>query len=467
MSEPLVLYPFQRDGVEWLRSLDAVGDGRGGILADSMGLGKTLQTLVAAHEMQLRRVLVITLNSTRVVWSQALDKWFPNTDYIVIDANDMTQEIREHAIRDDTRMFCIMNYTMMRTNLAALERVHWDLVVFDEAHELSNRKSITHQASRRVTRKSATDRVWYCTGTPVQNHVQEYWPLLRPIVPGFGSYWQFAHKYLDVEEVIHKRTRQVIGHTVKNPTDPNDERVREFVETIRPYVLRRTKQQVYPDLPPKTYQRIPIALDKHSRHVYQQFETKFRAVTPNNVEVFTDTVLARDTRLLQTCVDWQLLEPLSHNVALQGPKADALREHVSTLQGAPFVVFSQWDSVVQLVRNMLRKAHVNVSTFTGANVRTRDAELAQWKRGETQGLLVTLAAGGVGLDFTHASTAFFLDRSWNPKANEQAEDRLYRHGQTQPVHIIDFYARDTIEEHVLYVDDTKERIADSVVEARQ
>jgi len=191
-----------------------------------------------------------------------------------------------------------------------------------------------------------------------------------------------------------------------------------------------------------------------------------RCVLPSGIEVTADTVLAQQTRLLQLTIDWRLLTGQSiQTTLLGGPKATVLLDHIDALAGRPFVVFSQWVNVLDLIGNTFTEVGISFAEFTGRNLVTREYQLEQWNKGQRQALLVTIDAGGVGRDFTHADTAFFLDRTFNPKRNLQAEDRLWRHGQTRPVNIYDIFARNTIEEHVHNVDDIKTQVADNTVEA--
>jgi SNF2 family DNA or RNA helicase len=200
--------------------------------------------------------------------------------------------------------------------------------------------------------------------------------------------------------------------------------------------------------------------------MYKEMEDKYMVTLPNGILVTADTDLARTTRLLQLCVDWRLLIRQAPLNEYDGPKKQVLLDHISMVGTRQFVVFSQWANVVGLVYHFLAVNGIESSVFTGRNLTTRETGLELWKEGHTQALLVTIAAGGTGRDFTEASEAFFLDRSWNPKVNEQAEDRLYRHGQTRPVTIYDFYVTGTIEdERVFPTLKEKEDLVQSIVEA--
>lgn len=451
-------YAFQEVGIRWLQQLP-----RAGVLADDMGLGKTSEVILASTRRRDKRVLVVTLNSARRVWINEFKKCAPHVRVVTIDAWTMTDAQRKSAILDKSYQYVIINYQLMLKYVSTLQRVYWDVVVFDEAHRLSNRASQTHKASRLLTRKNATKQVWFCTGTPVENHIEEYWPYLRVCSSEFGSYWEYAERYAKIENVIHPYTKAVLGRVVSNP-DPDDPRLAELVEKIRPFVLRRTKEMVYPDMPEKTYTRVPLTMSPDERKMYTRMETKMRVTLPTGDEILCDSELSQSTRLLQLCVDWQLLLGEScRSLTLRGTKADALLETIEQLNGRPFVVFSQWSRAIDMLGNRLRKENVSFRTFTGENAETRDRGLDEWNAGKAQGLLVTIQAGGTGLDFTHASDAFFLDRSWNPKLNEQAEDRLHRHGQTRPVIVKDFYFEDSREEVVMDVLDGKTEISDAVV----
>lgn len=438
--------------------------GRGGILADDMGMGKSAQVIVAARRLNLRRVLIVTLTSVVPVWLQEIEKWAPGTHVADITARD-SMWVRDAQIKAGLAQFVVIGYELMRTHITTLGRKKWDLVVFDEAHKLKNRKTVTHRSARFLMRKSSTDRVWFTTGTPVQNHASDYWPLLRAIADGFGSYWQYAEKYCEVTEVIHPRTLKVLGHEVSSVSDPEDPRVQNLLRAIEKYVLRRTKDD-HLELPPKTRVSVPVDFPPEYRRMYREMEDKYMVTLPNGILVTADTDLAKTTRLLQLCVDWRLLIPQVPLNEYDGPKKQALLDHISMVGTRQFVVFSQWANVIDLVYHFLAVNGIESSVFTGRNLATRETGLELWKEGHTQALLVTIAAGGTGRDFTEASEAFFLDRSWNPKVNEQAEDRLYRHGQTRPVTIYDFYVNGTIEdERVFPTLQAKEDLVQSIVES--
>lgn len=458
IANPPKLYPFQEEGVAWLESLE-----RGGILADDMGMGKTAQIIRAARRKGLRRVLIVTLTSVVPVWEQEIEKWAPGTTCEAVSAKQDADE-RVRTIRG-TQVFTVIGYDLMRKLAIALSMRKWDLVVFDEAHRLKNRKTIAHKKARLLMRKSATDRIWFATGTPVQNHTEDYWPLLRAIADGFGSYWEYANKYCDVSPVIHPRTKQVLGMDVKSIEDADDPRVKALTSRISKFFLRRTKKDTL-DLPDKTQVSIPVELSPIYRRMYREMEDKFMVRLPTGDIVTADTVLAQTTRLLQLCVDWQLLVPQEPGWAYAGPKEQALMELVDQLQGRQFVLFSQWANVIDLIYNLLAGEDITCSVFTGRNLATRQTGLEFWKGGHTQGLLVTLGAGGTGLDFTEASEAFFLDRSWNPKVNEQAEDRLYRHGQRNAVTIYNLFCTGTVEDDRVFPTlERKEKLADALVES--
>ena len=458
-SAKLKPYEYQERGIDWLQSLP-----RAGILADDMGLGKTLQTIFACERSHMKRVLVVTLNSTRRVWRNELQKCAPDAKFVVIDAWEMTDTQRKTAILDKTNRYVIVNYQMMLKLVGTLERVYWDVVIFDEAHKLKNRASQTHKASRRLTRKSSTRRVWFCTGTPVENHLEEYWPYLRVCDAEFGSYWTYVERYANVEDVINPKTGITYGKIVNNP-DSSDPRLSVLVNKIRPFVLRRTKEDVFPEMPRKTYTRVPLQMNRDERRMYDQMLKRMFVKLPDGREIACDSELAQATRLLQLSVDWQILlgDYECRQRELSGTKAEILLENLEQLNGRPFVLFSQWSRVIDLVGNLLAKHGITFFPYTGHNVGVRENRLDEWNAGQAQGLLVTIQAGGTGLDFTRASDAFFLDRSWNPKQNEQAEDRLHRHGQTRPVIIKDFYFEATREETLMDVLDGKIEISDAVV----
>jgi superfamily II DNA or RNA helicase len=423
------LRPYQRFGVDWLVFLRDTG--LGAVLADDMGLGKTLQTICALRG----RTLVVCPKSVVYNWIEEIRRFRPGLRTSTY--HGIKRELTEQA--DVT----LTTYATLRTDAAELAAERWDIVVLDEAQAIKNADS---QTARAAFQLPGAFRV-ALSGTPVENRLEELWSVMNFANPGL-----LGRKSTFSEQTVAPIALGQPGAA---------ERLRA---KIRPFVLRRMKRDVAPELPPRTDSVLHVELDEAERAVYDAV----RAATKREVAErlgHGDSVLAALEALLR------LRQASCHSGLVPGQEAEGSSKVERLLEaledvvadGHKALVFSQWTGFLDRVEPHLRAAGI---AFTRLDGQTRD-------RGEVvaefQGpdgppvMLVSLKAGGTGLNLTAADHVFLLDPWWNPSVEDQAADRAHRIGQDRPVMVYRMVAKDTVEERILALQQKKRALSDAAL----
>lgn len=423
------LRPYQETGVDWLAFLQRAE--LGGILADDMGLGKTLQTLAALRG----RVLVVCPTSVLFNWAAEIVRFRPSL-----------RVSRYHGPRralDPRADVTLTTYGTVRTDLAALSATPWDAVVLDEAQAIKNPDSQTARAVYGLPGKFRLA----LSGTPVENRLEELFSLSHFANPGLlGGLADFRARYAD-------------------PIADGDEgALSKLREKIRPFLLRRKKADVARDLPPRTDDVHYVELDETERAAYDAV----RAATQKDIVdrlgegMSVMEALEALLRLRQAACHRALLPGTS---APTSTKTERLVAELATLaaSGNRALVFSQWTSFLDLVEPALAREGLSFARLDGS---TRDREGVVRTFQDPAGppvLLLSLKAGGTGLNLTAADHVFLLDPWWNPAVEEQAADRAHRIGQDKPVFVHRLVARDTVEERILALQDRKRALAEAAI----
>ena len=439
----LALYEFQRAGVSFL--LHA----RRAILADDMGLGKTAQAIAACERLRAGRVLVICPNTLKGNWAEEIEKWVPGRHVSVLRG---TRERKEQTVRGFVRGFLVVNIESVRRGytkevvgghtkrvpsgepglIDGLLGVRWDVVIVDEAHSIKNRKSGQTGGVRRLA--AAAERVYLLTGTPIMNRVDELWSPLHVLYPArYSSFWAFVR-----EHAIAYRGRY--GWVVDGkPTRPDKLR-----REIAPVFLRREKEEVFPDMPRKVYQKMWLDLEGEQLRIYRDIEKTAMAQIDETTTVVTPGILAQLTRCKQVAVSPGLIGGRP-----EGVKLDALMD-ILLGTDQKVLVFSQFAEAIKLAAGRLREAGVGHAVFIGDTPEAERSEVIHRFQADpdVRIFLATMQAGGSGLTLTAASLVVFLDKHWTPAMNEQAVDRTRPHMQTRPVQIIELLGRDTVDEMI-------------------
>ncbi len=442
-----VLRPYQQEGFEWLAFLQA--NGLGGILADDMGLGKTVQTLALAlrvHEQQPEaRVLVVAPTSVVENWAREAARFVPD---LAVRTIRETEARRGTALADEIgdATLVVTSYALFRLEFDEYARLDWALLLLDEAQFVKNHQAKTYQCVRRLEARTKVA----ITGTPLENSLMDLWSLLSITAPGFFP--------------DPKRFDQQFRRPIERGDAP------ELAATLRrriaPLVRRRTKDEVLTELPPKTEQTVEIELSaRHARIYGAQLQRQRQKVlglvgdvAKHRFEIFRSLTLLR-----QLALDPALIDEAHEGVG--SAKLDRLVEDLAQVvaEGHRALVFSQFTRYLARARARLDDAGIGHSYLDG-RTRRRDEAIGRFKDGEVPVFLISLKAGGVGLNLTEADYCFLLDPWWNPATETQAVDRTHRIGQENPVMVYRYVSVGTIEEKVMELKARKAGLFASMME---
>jgi SNF2 family DNA or RNA helicase len=439
------LRSYQRSGLSWLQALRARG--LGGILADDMGLGKTLQAL--AHvllEKQEGRLdlpaLVIAPTSLMFNWSAEAARFAPDLRVRLFHG---PQRQAAFAGAD----LVLTTYPLLLREREVLQAQAWHLLFLDEAQMLKNRHS---QAAQTVVQLAARQRICL-TGTPMENHLGEFWTLMQIAQPG----------WLGDENSFNRRYRF--------PIEKEGDRVTEAAlrERVAPFLLRRTKALVAPELPPRTEILRSVPLEGDQRALYEAvrlaMDSRVRqALADKGWGGSRIMVLDALLKLRQVCCDPSLVK-LDAAQSVQGSaKLDLLMELLDGLmaEGRKVLLFSQFTEMLDRIETRLSAASLRWVRLTG-ETRDREKVVRRFQSGEVPLFLISLKAGGVGLNLTAADTVIHYDPWWNPAAEQQATDRAHRIGQTQPVFVYKLLTEGTVEAKIAELQQRKRALADALL----
>jgi superfamily II DNA or RNA helicase len=445
---------YQVDGLSWMDFLRRAR--LGGILADDMGLGKTLQALALLQgELDAGRLdrpsLVIVPTSLIGNWEAEARRFTPQLKLVVLHGAQRSKHFKSIA----GAHLVITSYPLAMRDVETLGAQEWHYLMLDEAQRIKNSRS---QAAVSVKGLSARHRLCL-SGTPLENHLGELWSLMDFVCPGLlGSEPQFREHYRTPIERRH-----------------DTQRAQQLARRVRPFLLRRTKQQVAQELPEKTESHLRVELTGTQRDLY---ETVRATMDGKLREVIAQQGLARSQimvldallRLRQVCCDPRLLkigEGAEHGTSRPhhpSAKMELLLDLLPTLveDGRRVLVFSQFTEMLALIEIELDRLKLPHLKLTGEST-DRGALVARFQQGEVPLFLISLKAGGVGLNLTAADTVILYDPWWNPAVEQQAIDRAYRIGQDKPVFVYKLIANGTVEDKMLELQARKAGLADSLL----
>jgi hypothetical protein len=425
------LRPYQKRGADWLTFLGK--SGMGGVLADDMGLGKTVQMLASIRTP----ALVVCPRSVVHNWASEARKFRPDLSVRVYEGQG--RSLAELA--DVT----LMTYAILRNDIEDVERVEFETAILDEAQSIKNPDSQSARAAFRIKSKSR----FVMTGTPVENHLLDLWSLMRFSNPGLlGTRADFIDRF--AEPVASGFAPDAAARLRKR---------------VKPFLLRRTKSEVLPDLPPRIDSVLYAELEPHERELYKAILAATRREIMERIGA-GDSVLAMLEALLRLRQASCHLGLLPGRSDTRSAKIDRLMEAITELagEGHKALVFSQWTSLLDKIEPYLDEAKLGFVRLDGS---TRDREGVVTKFQDPAGppvMLLSLKAGGVGLNLTAADHVFLCDPWWNPAVEEQAADRAHRIGQDKPVNVYRMVAKDTVEERILALQEKKRAIAATVTD---
>lgn len=442
------LRPYQREGLGWMQSLRS--HGLSGVLADDMGLGKTAQALahisLEKHEGRLDRpALVVVPTSLIFNWMSETRRFTPDLSVVSLQGKD--RKDRFDAI--DRTDVVLTTYPLLWRDADFLKKQEFHMLVLDEAQVVKNADS--HAA--RIVRELSSRHRLCLTGTPLENHLGELWSLFDFLMPGFlGTSKNFTRSFrTPIEKQGDDRRREILS------------------KRLRPFVLRRKKEEVAAELPPKTLVVRKIELAGAQRDLY---ETVRSAMDRKIREEISDKGFSRSRivildallKLRQVCCDPRLLKSGTARTVTESAKLGVLLEMLAELleEGRRILLFSQFTGMLDLIIPELSKRGLSWVELRGSTV-DRSTPVQRFQKGEVPLFLISLKAGGVGLNLTGADVVIHYDPWWNPAVENQATDRAHRIGQTKPVFVYKLIAAGSIEERILGLQEKKAELAAGIL----
>jgi superfamily II DNA or RNA helicase len=444
------LRPYQQHGVNWLQNLSSMG--LSGFLADEMGLGKTAQTIAHITVEQaagrlVNPVLIVVPTSLIANWTAELHKFAPHLRLVVLHGQGRDQR-REQL---DQVQVVITTYTVLARDIEPMKARPWHMVVLDEAQAI---KSPDAKATRAVCQLETAHRLCL-SGTPIENNLDELWSQFAFLMPGLlGDRRGFTKRF---RTPIEKKG--------------DDLRRMQLVRRIAPFILRRTKSEVATELPPKhtILRRVTLAADQ--RELYETIrstllDTVREQVAQTSLAKSRFVVLNALLKLRQACCDPRLVKLAAAQKGLTSSKLDTLLEMVGEMlpEGRRILIFSQFTSMLDLIKPALTEAGHKYVELRG-DTTDRAEPVRSFEAGEVPLFLISLKAGGRGLNLTSADTVIHYDPWWNPAAEDQASDRAHRIGQTKSVFVYKLIAADTVEERILDLQARKADLANIALNA--
>ncbi len=441
------LRDYQQTGLNWLIFLNNYGFS--GVLADDMGLGKTIQALaylLYKKEQGLLKDPAIVICPTSLVsnWINETDKFTPDLNVLVLHGSSRHENFSRMASFD----LIITTYPLISRDFTTLTLQHFSDLILDEAQMIKNPLS---KMTKIIKQLNAQQRLCL-TGTPMENHLGELWSLFDFLMPGFlGAYSTFNRVY----------RKKIEG-------EDNLQMQQWLIQKTRPFLLRRTKDEVVKELPAKTKIIHKIVLPNEQRTLYEsirltmeekvRYLLKEKGMALNRIE-FLDALL----KLRQVCCDPQLVK-LEHAKNIKSSaKLEFLMKIVPEMieEGRRILIFSQFSTMLGIIGNALKDANIDFVKLTG-QTKKRSEIIDRFQSMEVPVFLISLKAGGVGLNLTAADTVIHYDPWWNPAVENQATDRAYRIGQDKPVFVYKLICEHTVEERVLELQSRKQKLADNV-----
>lgn len=446
-----ILRPYQKTGFQWLCTLDYYG--LGGILADDMGLGKTLQTIayIAFHCRKCRRpALIVAPTSLIYNWQREFEQFAPDLAVLVHDGSRAQRVSRLEAAR---QYVCIItSYALLRRDIDDIGAIRFSSFFLDEAQNIKNPETLNARSVKQVR----ADRMFALTGTPIENALSELWSIFDFVLPG---YLYTQNQFQALYEGPLSRGSQ-------------PDLLADLHRQITPFILRRMKKDVLQELPAKIETRTVCDMTEEQQRLYQALLLQSRQAFEQEIgvngyarsQIF---ILALLTRLRQVCCHPALV---NHAYSGSSGKLLLLEELLAEClaAGHRVLVFSQFTQMLELIRK--RQADLGQSVFyLDGQVSAEDRldQVERFNSGEGRVFLISLRAGGTGLNLVGADTVIHFDPWWNPAVQDQATDRAYRIGQENVVQVFKLYTRQTIEEKILALQAKKQNLIDAVIKPGQ
>ncbi|MGB7343210.1 MAG: DEAD/DEAH box helicase, partial [Pirellulaceae bacterium] len=445
------LREYQRDGLGWFKFLQQFGFG--GCLADDMGLGKTIQVLAMLDKRRTRRIpadqsrkpsIVVVPKSLVGNWIEEAARFSPKLRLFNYTGTDRRSRYLDEHKQGRQPHLLITTYGTLRNDTRLLSENDFDYVILDEAQAIKNPSSLSSKAARLLK----GDHRLAMTGTPVENHLGDLWSLFDFLNPGMLNGGMTSR----LPQLDDKEDRKRIEH---------------IGNSLRPFILRRTKQQVLKDLPDKVEQTLACDMSKPQRKLYDELREHYRIHLSKKVEELglkrsKIHVLEALLRLRQASCDPRLVKP---DCKVRGAKLDLLLDQLEEIigEGHKALVFSQFTSLLSLLRDDIESRGWNYEYLDGKTRKRADKVKHFQSDDDCQLFLISLKAGGTGLNLTAAQYVFILDPWWNPAVEAQAIDRAHRIGQTNSVNAYRLICNDSVEEKIVELQTNKRELADAII----
>ncbi len=441
------LRPYQMAGYQWLRQLHSLG--WGGCLADDMGLGKTLQTLAFLQSIveqdKAARLLIVCPTSLLYNWVAEIEKFIPAARYALHHGNNRVPP-------DEKANLLITSYGTLRNDIELFSKIVFDVAVLDESQVIKNADS----QMARVVQMLAAKCCFVLSGTPVQNNTMDLYAQFNFSNPGLLG------------------TKAAYKENFANPIDKYGDAgaAQQLKKILYPFLLRRTKNQVAKDLPDKTETVIYCEMDAYQRSIYDTVKEEYRdrmltGIAENGMSSSLFLLLEglNKLRLICDCPSLVAAEEGKRFHHASAKIEELLREITESSHGQKVLVFSQFTGMLALAKDALEKEGVRCLYLDGRTPTAQRARLVQQFQEDAaeQVFLISLKAGGVGLNLTAASYVYLLDPWWNPAAEDQAIDRTHRIGQTQKVFAYKMICRNTVEEKIMQLQQKKKHLAKELI----
>lgn len=446
-----IMRGYQKVGFKWLRTLAYYG--LGGILADEMGLGKTLQTIAfikseALENKENRKpCLIIAPTSLVYNWESEVKKFAPSLNVLVVSGGKKEREKLLKEIHNYDMV--ITSYPLIRRDIDEYKNFKFSYCILDEAQQIKNSGSQNAKSVKEITSKG----YFALTGTPIENSLTELWSIFDFIMPGYLlSSYKFSQKY---EIPIVKRE--------------DKKAMEELNRHIKPFMLRRLKNEVYKELPPKIEHKIITEMTDDQKKLYAAYVAEYKDDIQNEIaeKGFGKSkikIFSALTRLRQICCDPSVFVD---NYNGGSGKLDALDDIIeeSIEEGHRILLFSQFTSVLKNIQGRLDKNKLEYMYLDGqTKIEERGRMVKEFNEGKGKVFLISLKAGGTGLNLTGADTVIHFDPWWNPAVEEQASDRAHRIGQKKTVEVIKLIAKGTIEEKIYHLQEKKKEITKDIID---
>lgn len=424
------LRDYQVSGFEFFKTLSDYEFG--GILADEMGLGKTIQTIAFLLSNKDKKSIVITPTALIYNWKNELEKFAPTLKVGLLHASKSERE----KILDNIDNYDVLltTYTTYKNDMDKYKNINFDYCIIDEAQNIKNPDAIITKAIKKINAKVR----FALTGTPIENNLMELWSIFDFIMPGY---------------LYNKsKFKSIFGN--------NDKNIIELKKLIKPFILRRTKKEVITELPDKIEQKIIIDLEKEHKRAYKGYVNLItRKIKENNQDNIT--VFSYLTKLRQLCLSPELMVK---NYQGKNSKLDVLINIINDSSDDKILVFSQFTKVLEVIGKRLNEENIPYSYLDGkTSAKDRVKLVEEFNTNNNKVFLISLKAGGTGLNLTSANIVVHFDPWWNPAVEDQASDRAHRIGQKNVVNVIKLIAKDTAEERVINLQETKKELIEDVI----